>query len=154
MVLCSTPSPRQILLLSALGLGLLFTPLAEAQPVPSIWSGSGQILSGQGQGATVELVLETWPGRIRSHEGPSLDAPFIEPISTIRQGDALWQIEMQGNHMVVTVYRGNQIIRYQLQPQTLTSESRPKTLPYSQPMATFAPMMQELISIPQAPSLP
>ncbi|MEN9206194.1 MAG: hypothetical protein Q6J68_04155 [Thermostichales cyanobacterium SZTDM-1c_bins_54] len=152
----SSPSAR-LLVLGALGLGLLFTPVADAQPAPSLWSGSGQILSGQGQGATVELVLETSPGRIRSHAGPALDAPFVEPTSTIRQGDALWQIEMQGNLMIVTVYRGSQIIRYQLQPEPITTGSRSKPLPYTQPaapMATFAPVMQELISVPTLAPLP
>ncbi|GAB4210924.1 MAG: hypothetical protein OHK0012_02490 [Synechococcales cyanobacterium] len=135
-------------LVGLIGLWLILAPVAGAQPAPGVWSGSGQILSGHGQGATVELILETWPGRIRSQSGPALDAPFQPPVTTIRQGDTVWQIEMHGDQMQVTVYRSHQIIRYQLQPDELSSgRTAGNKVPYSQPMATFAPMMQELIPV-------
>jgi len=99
------------LLLLALQLG----QSAGAQET-QVWIGTGQILSGQGQGATVQLVLETGGGRIWSQSGPALDAPFSGEQISVTSGDGTWQIQPQGDQLVVTFYRGEQIIRWQLRP--------------------------------------
>ncbi|MEN9261179.1 MAG: hypothetical protein Q6L60_09480 [Thermostichus sp. HHBFW_bins_43] len=89
---------------------------ALAQTETRTWSGTGQILSGQGQGATVQLILETGGGRIWTQSGPALDAPFSGGHTSIDSGDGTWQIQSQGDQMFVTYYRGEQIIRWQLRP--------------------------------------
>ncbi|MEN9202164.1 MAG: hypothetical protein Q6K80_04565 [Thermostichus sp. DG_1_6_bins_120] len=101
--------------------GLLLMTLQLAQPALAqtetrIWSGTGQILSGQGQGATVQLVLETGGGRIWTQSGPALNAPFSGGHTSVNSGDGTWQIQAQGDQLFVTFYRGEQIIRWQLRP--------------------------------------
>lgn len=100
------------LLLMALQLG----QPAVAQTETQVWSGTDQILSGQGQGATVQLVLETGGGRIWTQSGPALDAPFSGGQISVTSGDGTWQIQPQGDQLLVTFYRGEQIIRWQLRP--------------------------------------
>ncbi len=109
------------LLLMALQLG----QPAVAQTETRVWSGTGQILSGQGQGATVQLVLETGGGRIWTQSGPALDAPFSGGQISVTSGDGTWQIQPQGDQLLVTFYRGEQIIRWQLRPVGETPASPP-----------------------------
>lgn len=101
--------------------GLLLMALQVGQPAwaqteTRLWSGTGQILSGHGQGATVQLVLETGGGRIWTHSGPALNAPFSGGYTSVNSGDGTWQIQAQGDQLLVTFYRGEQIIRWQLHP--------------------------------------
>ncbi len=101
--------------------GLLLMALQLGQPVfaqgeTRIWSGTGQILSGHGQGATVQLILETGGGRIWTQSGPALNAPFSGGHTSVNSGDGTWQIQSQGDQLLVTFYRGEQIIRWQLRP--------------------------------------
>ncbi|NJO86476.1 MAG: hypothetical protein HC818_08185 [Synechococcaceae cyanobacterium RM1_1_27] len=79
--------------------------------------GTGQVLSGQGQGATVQLVIEVNNGRIRTQSGPNLDAPFGGGYQSIHTSDGMWQIQQDGEQLSITLHRGDQIIRYQLLPQ-------------------------------------
>jgi hypothetical protein len=124
--------------------------IALAQSGSMIWSGTGQILSGEGQGATLQLVLEMGNGRIRTQSGPALDAPYSGNAETITSGEGVWQIEPQGNHLSVTYYRGDQIIRYQLRPSgDLVPAVRPlNNGAIPQPVV---PVVQELI-VPGPPS--
>lgn len=87
-----------------------------AHAEPKVWMGSGQVVSGQGQGATVQLVIETDGGRIRTHSGPHLDATLSGQPQTLETDTGTWHIEPMGDRMGVTLYRGDQIIRYLLQP--------------------------------------
>ncbi len=87
-----------------------------AHAEPKVWMGSGQVVSGQGQGATVQLVIETDGGRIRTHSGPHLDATLSGQPQTLETDAGTWHIEPMGDRMGVTLYRGDQIIRYLLQP--------------------------------------
>jgi hypothetical protein len=64
----------------------------------------------------VQLVLETGGGRIWTQSGPALDAPFSGGQISVTSGDGTWQIQPQGDQLLVTFYRGEQIIRWQLRP--------------------------------------
>lgn len=132
------------LLLMALQLG----QPAGAQTETRVWSGTGQILSGQGQGATVQLVLETGGGRIWTQSGPALDAPFSGGQISVTSGDGTWQIQSQGDQLLVTFYRGEQIIRWQLRPVGEVPASPPSGLSGSLSGDTSQPValpVQELV---------
>lgn len=109
-------APR-ILVGGLLGMGLWIGSIAVAHADTEVWGGTGQVLSGQGQGATVQLVVEMNDGRIRTQSGPSLDAPFGGGYQSIHNSEGMWQIQQQGEQLSVTLHRGDQIIRYQLSPQ-------------------------------------
>lgn len=94
-----------------------------AHAEPKVWMGSGQVVSGQGQGATVQLVIETDGGRIRTHSGPHLDATLSGQPQTLETDAGTWHIEPMGDRMGVTLYRGDQIIRYLLQPASAPSDN-------------------------------
>jgi hypothetical protein len=109
------------------------------QTSSQIWSGTGQIVSGHGQGATVQLIVEINNGRIRTRSGPALDAPFGGGPQTIPTGEGMWQLEPQGDLIYVTLHRDQQIIRYRLQPKTpATTPLPPATAP------EFAPSRESL----------
>ncbi|WP_414398778.1 hypothetical protein [Synechococcus sp. B60.2] len=121
---------------------------AVAQTETRVWSGTGQILSGQGQGATVQLVLETGGGRIWTQSGPALDAPFSGGQISVTSGDGTWQIQSQGDQLLVTFYRGEQIIRWQLRPVGEVPASPPSGLSGSLSGDTSQPValpVQELV---------
>ncbi len=111
-----------------------------AQTAPQTWSGTGQIINGQGQGATVQLVLEMTEGRIRTRSGPSLNAPYAGGQTTLNTEEGLWQIEPQGNKLSVTLHRGDQIIRYQLYPNA--SQAPTRLIPQSQTRPTQTDTLQ------------
>ncbi len=133
--------------------GLLLVALqvgqaAVAQTETRVWSGTGQILSGQGQGATVQLVLETGGGRIWTQSGPALDAPFSGREIAVTSGDGTWQIQPQGDQLLVTFYRGEQIIRWQLRPVGEVPTVSPPALSSSSIGETAQPLalpVQELV---------
>lgn len=111
-----TPSPAGVLV-GILGLAIALQPLTGlAQTHSTVWHGSGRVVSGQGEGASVHLVLETTPNRIRTQSGPTLDASFSGGQQTVKNEAGTWQIESHGDRLGVTLYRDNQIIRYQLLP--------------------------------------
>ncbi|NJL99554.1 MAG: hypothetical protein HC924_12495 [Synechococcaceae cyanobacterium SM2_3_2] len=106
-----------IVLGSLLGLGGWLGSTGMATANTQVWGGTGQVLSGQGQGATVQLVIEVNNGRIRTQSGPNLDAPFGGGYQSIHTSDGMWQIQQDGEQLSITLHRGDQIIRYQLLPQ-------------------------------------
>lgn len=106
-----------IVLGSLLGIGGWLGSTGMATANTQVWGGTGQVLSGQGQGATVQLVIEVNNGRIRTQSGPSLDAPFGGGHQSIHTSDGMWQIQQDGEQLSITLHRGDQIIRYQLWPQ-------------------------------------
>lgn len=83
---------------------------------PQVWMGSGQVVSGQGQGAAVQLVIETNGSRIRTHSGPHLDAVINGQPQTFETDSGTWHIEPMNDQLGITLYRGDQIIRYLLHP--------------------------------------
>ncbi len=99
------------------------------QTSSQIWSGTGQIVSGHGQGATVQLIVEISNGRIRTRSGPALDASFSGGPQTIPTGEGMWQLEPQGDLIYVTLHRDQQIIRYRLQPQIPAVTPPPPAIP-------------------------
>lgn len=103
---------------------------ATAQSSSQLWSGTGQILSGQGQGATVQLVLEMGDGYIRTRSGPELNASYPGGSQAVNTSNGLWQIEPQGDRLSVTLHRGDQIIRYQLYP-AVPSQPSTRLVPQS-----------------------
>ncbi len=134
-------APR-ILVGGLLGMGLWIGSIAVAHADTEVWGGTGQVLSGQGQGATVQLVIEMNDGRIRTQSGPRLDAPFGGGYESIHNSEGMWQIQQQGEQLSVTLHRGDQIIRYQLSPQQ--REARPAA-----PVTLFGPA-----SVDPEPSAP
>ncbi|MFQ3584883.1 MAG: hypothetical protein SNJ85_08130 [Cyanobacteriota bacterium] len=130
------------LLLMALQLG----QPALAQTETRTWSGTGQILSGHGQGATVQLIVETGGGRIWTQSGPALNAPFSGGHTSVNSGDGTWQIQAQGDQLLITFYRGEQIIRWQLRPTSAApSPSTPTDVSTGAAEKSTALPVQELI---------
>ena len=100
-----------------LGVAIALSPLVSwAQSNTIVYRGSGQIVSGQGHGARLQLVLELSNGRIRTRSGPPLDASFSGGSQTFQNSEGTWQIDRRGNRLDVTLYRDSQVIRYQLEP--------------------------------------
>lgn len=116
-------SPPRLGSRAALLAGLLTLGLGSPTMAQQVWGGSGQILSGQGQGATVQLTVEMDQGQIRTQSGPPLNAPFSGGSQAIQTEDGMWQIQQYGNQLSVTLHRGDQVIRYQLLPQSLGPEA-------------------------------
>ncbi|MGQ9838517.1 MAG: hypothetical protein ACUVRV_11305 [Cyanobacteriota bacterium] len=112
-----------------------------AETETRIWSGTGQVLSGHGQGATVQLILKTGGGRIWTQSGPALNAPFSGGNTSINSGDGTWQIQAQGDQLLVTFYRGEQIIRWQLRPTAVAPSS-------STPTDVSTAVTEELTTLP------
>ncbi|MEM6445670.1 MAG: hypothetical protein AAFY57_13945 [Cyanobacteria bacterium J06642_2] len=110
------PSVATVISSSVLGLAIALHPLSALAQERTVWRGSGQVVSGHGQGASVHLVVETTPDRIRTQSGPALDASFSGGQQTVSNEAGTWQIESRGDRLGVTLYRENQTIRYQLSP--------------------------------------
>lgn len=157
-------APR--ILVGVLGLGLWVGLIEVVHANTEVWGGTGQVLSGQGQGATVQLVIEMNDGRIRTQSGPSLDAPFGGGYQSIQNSEGMWQIQRQGEQLSVTLHRGDQIIRYQLSPQQ--REARPAapvmlfgpasldpepSAPAPLPRTTFEPAVPAELMASPSPSL-
>lgn len=134
----------QVLLGGLLGLGCWLGSTGMATANTQVWGGTGQVLSGQGQGATVQLVIEVNDGRIRTQSGPNLDAPFGGGYQSIHTSDGMWQIQQDGEQLSITLHRGDQIIRYQLWPQyrdpNPPARNQPPLSPSSSSSNADAPM--------------
>ncbi|MGK7911579.1 MAG: hypothetical protein AB4050_08885 [Synechococcus sp.] len=107
----------------ALGGCAIFNPLAAVAQAGTIWRGTGQIVSGQGHGASLRLEVETDGGRIRTRSGPALDATFSGGNETFHNSEGTWQIDRRGERLNITLYRGEQVIRYRLSPDGKGSDS-------------------------------
>ena len=95
---------------------MLIIPMSTLARAGSIWRGSGQIISGRGHGARLQMVVETDSGRIRTLTGPALDASFSGGSQTFQNSEGTWQIDRRGQRLDIILYRGEQVIRYQLSP--------------------------------------
>lgn len=95
---------------------MLLIPLSTLARAGDRWSGSGQIISGRGHGARLQMVVETDRGRIRTLNGPALDASFSGGSQTFQNSEGTWQIDRRGQRLDIVLYRGEQVIRYQLVP--------------------------------------
>ncbi len=111
-----------------LGGCVVLNPLTAVAQAGTIWSGNGQIVSGQGHGASLRLVVETDSGRIRTRSGPALDATFSGGNETFRNSEGIWQIDRRGERLNITLYRGEQVIRYQLSPEGKGNDSPQTTV--------------------------
>ncbi|NJK72103.1 MAG: hypothetical protein HC926_01465 [Synechococcaceae cyanobacterium SM2_3_60] len=99
-----------------------------AHAEPKVWMGSGQVVSGQGQGATVQLVIETDGGRIRTHSGPHLDATLSGQPQTLETDTGTWHIEPMGDRMGVTLYRVIKLFAICYSQQVLLWITRPRAM--------------------------
>ena len=88
------------------------------QSATTQWVGVGEIVRGEGQGSQVPLVIQTGNGQIRtvSRSGPQLSAPFNGGSGTFQNDEGRWEVDNRGGRLNVTLYRGSQVIRYQLTP--------------------------------------
>ena len=111
-----------------LGGWIAVNPLVAAARAGTIWRGTGQIVSGQGHGARLQLVVETDRGRIRTRSGPALDASFSGGSGTFENNEGTWQIDRRGERLNITLYRGQQVIRYQLSPDSKGGSSPQTTV--------------------------
>ncbi len=99
-------------------LGILILPASASQ----IWEGTGRIISGIGEGGSVELQLEFDGEIVRSLSGPPLDGIInTEPSlnGVIKTKNATWQIERCGEDLCVNLqqYNPKQTVFYRLQPK-------------------------------------
>lgn len=76
--------------------------IALAQPVNAdIYQGTGQVVSGQGAGAKVSLTVDYDGENLKTITGPSLEGSQV-------------RVDQRGDALDVTIFRGNQVIRYNL----------------------------------------
>ncbi|MHC5820904.1 MAG: hypothetical protein ACYT04_34805 [Nostoc sp.] len=99
-------------------LGILILPASASQ----IWQGTGRIISGIGEGGSVELQLEFDGEVVKSLSGPPLDGRInTEPSlnGVIKTNTATWQIERCGEDLCVNLqqYNPKQTVFYRLQPK-------------------------------------
>jgi hypothetical protein len=99
-------------------LGILILPASASQ----IWEGTGRIISGTGEGGSVELQLEFDGEVVKSLSGPPLDGRInTEPSlnGVIKTKTATWQIERCGEDLCVNLqqYNPKQTVFYRLQPK-------------------------------------
>ncbi len=83
---------------------LLSTSLVFALAKPAhadIYQGSGQVVSGPGSGQIVSLTVDFDGQNLRTLAGPPLEG-------------AQKRVEARGDALDITVFRGNQVIRYHL----------------------------------------
>lgn len=106
----------QILLL----LSFLNIPANASQ----IWQGTGRVISGMGEGGSVELHLEVDGETVRSLLGPPLEgkiqkSPTIDVVIKTQTGK--WQIQQCGEELCINLqhYNPKQVIFYRLQLQKL-----------------------------------
>ncbi len=101
-------------------LGLLNFSASASQ----IWEGAGRVISGVGEGGSVELCLELDGETVRSLWGPPLYGKIlINPnlSGTIQTKTSTWQIEQCGEDLCVNLqqYNPKQVVFYRLQPKKL-----------------------------------
>lgn len=90
-----------------------------------IWSGTGRIVSGAGEGGSVELKLNVTDNNVQFLSGPSKnDPPFQLNNSTglngtVNMNAGTWQFVQTGNELGVSLSQNNpyRIIRYRLFPK-------------------------------------
>lgn len=76
--------------------------IALAQPVNAdIYQGTGQVVSGPGAGAKVSLTVDYDGENLKTISGPSLEGSQV-------------RVDQRGDELDVTIFRGNQVIRYSL----------------------------------------
>ncbi len=80
----------------------------------TVWSGTGQIISGPGSGGTVRFAVEVQGDRYRSLQGPGLDA-YTAGTRFKDRGNA-WDFQFSGPNLYVTLTRANgQVINFNLE---------------------------------------
>ena len=90
-----------------------------------IWSGTGKIVSGAGEGGTVELKLDVTDNRVQFLSGPSKNEPPFQLNNstdingTVETKAGTWEFVQIGNELGVSLSQNNpyRIIRYRLFPK-------------------------------------
>ncbi|BAY76536.1 hypothetical protein NIES25_29880 [Nostoc linckia NIES-25] len=90
-----------------------------------IWSGTGRIVSGAGEGGLVELKLEVKDNNVQFVSGPSKNEPPFQLNNstglngTVNMNAGTWQFVQTGNELGVSLSQNNpdRIIRYRLFPK-------------------------------------
>ncbi|MEH2182476.1 hypothetical protein [Nostoc sp.] len=90
-----------------------------------IWSGTGRIVSGAGEGGLVELKLEITDKNVQFLSGPSKNEPPFQLNNstglngTVNMNAGTWQFVQTGNELGVSLSQNNpyRIIRYRLFPK-------------------------------------
>ncbi|MEH1918416.1 hypothetical protein [Nostoc sp.] len=91
-----------------------------------IWLGTGRIISGAGEGGTVELKLSVTDNNVQFLSGPSKDEPPFQLNNstglngTVNMNAGTWQFVQTGNELGVSLSQNNpyRIIRYHLFPKS------------------------------------
>lgn len=86
------------------GTALVYAILCLPALAGQVYEGSGQIVSGPGQGGSVNLRLEIEGNRVRSLSGPPLDGNIQSDGSlngVVRMGANTWRIEQCGADLCV-----------------------------------------------------
>ncbi|BAZ00730.1 hypothetical protein NIES37_47260 [Tolypothrix tenuis PCC 7101] len=90
-----------------------------------IWSGTGKIVSGAGEGGTVELSLSIIDYNLQFLSGPSKNEPpfqlnkSTDLNGTVTMNAGTWEFVQTGNELGVSLSQNNpyRIIRYRLFPK-------------------------------------
>lgn len=101
-------------------LGIFSFPASASQ----IWEGTGRVISGVGEGGSVDFLLEVDGEIVRSLWGPPLygkiqTSPNLN--GTIQTKSGTWQIEQCGEQLCINFqqYNPKQTVFYRLQPKQL-----------------------------------
>lgn len=101
---------------------LLLILLSLPANASQIWKGTGRVISGVGEGGSVDLRLEVDGEIVRSLWGPPLYGkvqtnPKLS--GTIQTKSGTWQIEQCGEELCVNLqqYNPKQVVLYRLQPK-------------------------------------
>lgn len=103
---------------------LLLSILSLPASASQIWEGVGRVISGVGEGGSVDLRLEVDGEIVRSLWGPPLYGKIqaIPNLSgTIQTKSGTWQIEQCGEELCINLqqYNPKQAVFYRLQPKPL-----------------------------------
>lgn len=103
---------------------LLLSFLSIPADASQIWQGTGRVISGMGEGGSVELRLEVDGETVRSLFGPPLEgkiqnSPNLNGVIQTQTGN--WQIQQCGEELCINLHQYNpkQVIFYRLQLQKL-----------------------------------
>ncbi|BAC90657.1 glr2716 [Gloeobacter violaceus PCC 7421] len=66
-----------------------------------VWQGTGQVVSGPGTGAAVSLTVDYDGQKLKALSGPPLEGSQV-------------RIDQQGDVLELTIFRGNQVVKYRL----------------------------------------
>lgn len=103
---------------------LLLSMLSLPASASQIWEGTGRVISGVGEGGSVDLRLEVDDEVVRSLWGPPLYGKIQSKPNlsgTIQTKNGTWQIEQCSEELCINLqqYNPKQAVFYRLQPKQL-----------------------------------